>query len=51
MASRDARQRERKRRIVTEIAPAGRFWPAEDYHQQYLEKRGQASCAASLEAA
>ena len=27
VASRDARQRERKRRIVTEIAPAGRFWP------------------------
>lgn len=25
--------------IVTEIAPAGKFWPAEDYHQQYFEKR------------
>ena len=30
--------------IVTEIAPATRFWPAEDYHQQYLAKRGRASC-------
>jgi len=27
-----------KRPIVTEIAPAGDFWPAESYHQDYLEK-------------
>jgi peptide-methionine (S)-S-oxide reductase len=27
-------------KIKTEITPAGTFWPAEDYHQQYLEKRG-----------
>ena len=25
--------------IVTEITTAGAFWPAEDYHQRYLEKR------------
>jgi len=33
-----------RRRIVTEIEPAPRFWVAEDYHQQYLEKRGQSTC-------
>ncbi len=32
------------RPIVTEITPAGPFWPAEEYHQRYLEKRGRASC-------
>lgn len=30
--------------VVTEIEPAQTFWLAEDYHQQYLEKRGLASC-------
>ena len=37
-----------RRRIVTQIAPAATFWPAEDYHQQYLEKRGRASCNVAL---
>ena len=33
-----------KRPIVTEILPAPEFYRAEDYHQQYLEKRGMAHC-------
>jgi len=31
-----------ERPIVTEIDPAGPFWRAEEYHQRYLEKRGEA---------
>jgi peptide-methionine (S)-S-oxide reductase len=33
------------RPIVTQIEPAPRFWRAEEYHQRYLEKRGQSHCA------
>jgi peptide-methionine (S)-S-oxide reductase len=32
-----------KRPIVTEITPASEFWMAEDYHQQYVAKRGGSS--------
>ncbi|HKR85007.1 MAG TPA: peptide-methionine (S)-S-oxide reductase MsrA [Terriglobales bacterium] len=32
------------RPIVTLISPAVTFYEAEDYHQQYLEKRGLATC-------
>ncbi len=30
--------------IATQIVRAEKFYEAEDYHQQYLEKRGLASC-------
>jgi peptide-methionine (S)-S-oxide reductase len=33
-----------RRPIATQIVPATDFWIAEDYHQQYLEKRGLATC-------
>ena len=31
--------------VVTEIEPAPKFWRAEEYHQRYLQKRGQTHCA------
>ena len=34
--------------IATEITPAGEYYAAEEYHQQYLEKRGQTSCSTSI---
>ncbi len=30
--------------IITEITATSPFYRAEEYHQQYLEKRGQATC-------
>jgi peptide-methionine (S)-S-oxide reductase len=32
------------RPILTQVVPAVTFYQAEDYHQQYLEKRGLATC-------
>jgi peptide-methionine (S)-S-oxide reductase len=33
-----------KNKIATEIAPIGRFWKAEGYHQQFDERTGRHSC-------
>jgi peptide-methionine (S)-S-oxide reductase len=38
-----AEGRFKPKRIVTKVEPAQTFWRAEEYHQRYLEKRGQAS--------
>ncbi len=32
------------RPVVTTVESAGPFWPAEDYHQQYFERRGLVTC-------
>lgn len=47
-ASMTAAQQSFSKPIVTEITPASTFYVAEDYHQQYLEKRGLSSCHVSL---
>lgn len=45
-ASKDALEKSHRysKPIVTQIVPAVTFFQAEDYHQQYLEKKGLASC-------
>jgi peptide-methionine (S)-S-oxide reductase len=44
LASREQAQAKHARPIVTQVTPAAPFYRAEEYHQQYLEKRGLGSC-------
>lgn len=44
LQSKKEEQKKYKGRIVTEIFVAPHFYQAEKYHQQYLEKRGLATC-------
>ncbi len=37
------------REIVTQITPASPFYRAEEYHQQYLAKRGRSACASTVQ--
>jgi peptide-methionine (S)-S-oxide reductase len=41
-------QEKRNAPIVTQVEPAQTFYEAEDYHQQYLEKRGRSFCTPAL---
>ena len=46
--SKESEQSRYRKPIVTLIEPAPTFYEAEDYHQQYLEKRGRSSCTPAL---
>jgi peptide-methionine (S)-S-oxide reductase len=48
LASRARVQAQLPVRVTTEVVPAGEFYEAEDYHQQYFEKQGRTSCHAGL---
>jgi peptide-methionine (S)-S-oxide reductase len=44
-------QTRHRKDVVTLIEPAQTFYEAEDYHQQYLEKRGRSTCTPALRTA
>jgi methionine-S-sulfoxide reductase len=47
---RDDCQADFKEPIVTQITEAGKFYPAEDYHQKYAERTGHGMCHIPYEA-
>jgi len=47
-ASKQALAERSPKPIVTEVIDAVPFWAAEDYHQQYFEKKGISSCAVTV---
>ena len=46
LAAKSLKEQQKKydKKITTEIKPAEKFFRAEEYHQQYLEKKGMSSC-------
>ena len=46
--SKELEQVRYRKPIVTLVEPAPTFYEAEDYHQQYLEKRGRSTCTPAL---
>ena len=45
LESKERAQERFRKPIATQIVPEDTFWPAEEYHQQYLVKNGRATCA------